>query len=288
MYFKTEYRRAILAVSVIVAILLALSMIMSGQFRPAPPYYIPIDMKVNYALLFCILIAITPTAVVEVINNRWLKQVDKNIPRLLMDITESVRSGMPMVRALETATTRDYGPVSSSLERALVNFNFTSDLDGSLKWFGESIIRQSGKRAATILIEAYKSGGRMLDVLDTSIKMFTNIDEYREEKQSQMNPYILLVYVSTIIFLFIGWVMIQQFLGPLSKSGVTTPGIPNIFGKMLSMDYYKSIIFWAAVVEGIIGGFVAGKITNSRLISGLYHSVLMLGMTYGFYIVFLS
>jgi len=244
-------------------------------------------MRINYVLLFCVIIAITPSAIVEVNNSRWLKQVDKNVPRLLMDITESIRSGMPMVRALEVATKRDFGPISRNLETALVNFNFTSDFDGSLKWFGESLVRPSGKRTATILIEAYKSGGRMLDVLDTSINMFTHLDEYRQEKESTINPYILLVYASTLIFLFIGWVLISQFLGPIAKMSINTPGIPNIVGNMLSINFYKSIVFWAAVVEGIIGGLVAGKITNSRLLSGLYHSVLLLLTTYGFYVVFL-
>ena len=204
-----------------------------------------------------------------------------------MDVTESIRSGMPMVRALEVATKRDFGPISSNLETALVSFNFTSDLDGSLRWFGESLIRPSGKRAATILMEAYKSGGRMMDVLDTSINMFTSLDEYREEKESMINPYILLVYASTFIFLFMGWVVIVQFLNPLAKTSVDTPGIPNITGNMLSINYYKAIIFWAAVAEGLIGGLVTGKITNARLLSGLYHSVLLLVATYGFYVIFL-
>jgi Flp pilus assembly protein TadB len=261
--------------------------IIQGGYRPAGPYIIPIDMKVNNALVLCLLIAMTPPAIIELNNARWRQQVEKNIPRILMDITESIRSGMPMIKALEVASTRDYGPISHNLETAVVNFNLTSDLEKSLKWFGDSLLSQSGKRMATIIMTANKSGGRMMEVLDTSINMFTSLDEYREEKQSNVSPYILLVYVSTAIFLFIGWVIISQFLGPLVNQSTTVAGASAITGHMLDINYYKSIIFWAAIMEGIVGGLVAGKITNSKIASGLIHSVFLLLMTFGFYAIFL-
>jgi len=245
------------------------------------------NSKVNNAFALCLLVAIVPPAVVEFNNSIWLKQVDRNLPRLLRDVTESIRSGMPMTRALETAVKRDYGPIAQNLETAMVNFNLTSDFDGSLKWFGESLIRPSGKKVATILMEAEKSGGRMLEVLDTSISMFTSIDEYRDEKDSVVGPYVLMVYVSTLIFLFIGWVIIAQFLLPLSKSNLNIPGVSMLVGGMLSMDYYRSIIFWAAVMEGLIGGLVGGKITDARVAAGLIHAVLLITITIVFFGIFL-
>jgi flagellar protein FlaJ len=287
MYFKPRYRNAVYLTSIATAAVLFSLIILQGRYVLVIPYIIPLDMQVNYAFALCILIAIIPPAVVELNNSIWLKQVDKNIPRLMMDLTESIRSGMPLIRALEIATTRNYGPINPILETTVVNFNLTSDLDGSLKWFGESLLRQSGKRMATILQEAYKSGGRMLEVLDTSIQMFTSIDEYKEEKQSVVSPYVLLVYASTLIFLFIGWVVIQQFILPLTKTDPTIPGVGNLIGRMLPLNYYKAIIFWAAIMEGLIGGFVAGKITDSRMTSGLIHSVLLIIITYGFYNLFL-
>ncbi len=264
-----------------------LLVIILGGYRPTAPYIIPINMGINNGIVLCILIAITPPAIIELSNARWHRQVEKNIPRLMMDITESIRSGMPMIRALEVASARDYGPISQLLETAVVNFNLTSDLEKSMKWFGDSLLCISGKRMANILMEAYRSGGRMMEVLDTSIGMFTSIEEYRDEKQSNVSPYILLVYVSSLIFLAIGWVIISQFLGPLVTKSTTVAGATAITGHMLDINYYKSIIYWAAMMEGLIGGLVAGKISNSKIASGLIHSVLLMLITFGFYAIFL-
>jgi flagellar protein FlaJ len=287
MYFPKRLRQIVWIASIIIAVLTSSILIFQGKYWPEPPYYIPTYMTINYAFVLCILIAIGPPAVVEFNNSNWLKQVDKNIPRFMMDVTESVRSGLPMIKALEEATKRDYGPINDKLETAVVNFSLTSDLEGSLKWLGESLLRPSGKRMATILLEAHNSGGRMLDVLDTSISMFTSLDEYKEEKLSNLTPYIILVYISTLIFLFIGYVLIAQFLEPLSLMSPNVPGVSNLIGKMLSINYYKAIVFWAAVIEGLVGGLVAGKITDSRMTAGLYHSSFLIVITYVFFNILL-
>ena len=258
-----------------------------GIYIPKAPYFIPLQMSVNYTIILFILVAIVPPALVEWNNSRWLIQVDKNIPRLLMDITESIRSGMPIIKALEVATKRDYGPINEPLEIAIVNFNLTSDLEGSLKWLGEELVRPSGKRMANILYEAYNSGGRMLDVLDTSIQMFNNLDNYRTEKASQISPYILLIYVSSAIFMFISWTVVVQFLQPLANNAANTAGAGMILHQSLDINYYKSILFWAASVEGIFGGLVAGKISTSKVSEGLIHSALLLVFAVIFFSVLL-
>jgi archaeal flagellar protein FlaJ len=283
MYFPKKYRYLVYGVSMAVGVLSSIIVLLSGLYTPIAPYMIPMDMKANYAFALCILVAITPPAIVEMNNNRWLQQVDKNIPRILIDITESIRSGMSLIKALEATSKRDYGPVSQQLEVAVVHFNLTSNLEESLNWYGDSLLRPSGRRMSTILMEASRSGGKMLDVLETSIQMFSSIDEYKEEKKSTVSPYVMMVYVSTLVFLFMGYIMISQFLGPLANQNVNIPGVSQLVSKMLPLGYYKSIIFWGAMIEGLIGGLVIGKISNSKVASGLIHSVTLILITYLFY-----
>jgi archaeal flagellar protein FlaJ len=282
-YFPKKYKTPIYAVSLFMGAMVWILLMFSGIYTPELPYIIPIDMRANYAFSLCILVAITAPAIVEFNNSRWLSQIDKNIPRLLIDVTESIRSGMSLMRALEVASKGGYGPVSKQLETAVVHFNLTSDLEGSLKWFGDSLIRPSGRRMATILMEASRAGGKMLDILDTSILMFTSIDEFKEEKKAVTSPYVMMVYVSSLIFLLIGYIIITQFLLPLANQDTSVAGISQLIGRMLPISYYKSIIFWGAVIEGLIGGFVVGKITDSKIAAGLIHSVFLIAITYIFY-----
>lgn len=284
MYFNRRYKIAVYSISITLVIVLFMLMLLQGVYVPSKPYFIPIDQKLNNALVLGLILALTPPAILEFNNSRWMHGVDKNIPRLLRDVTESVRSGVPLIAALEDASSRDYGPVSKPLESAMVKFNLTSDLEGALTGLGDRLIRPVAKRMSIILLEAYETGGRIIDVLNTSVNLFTSLHEYREERDTQMRPYILIVYLSSLVFLVISWVILIQFLAPLSQSQADPLVVQSgLLKNVLDIHYYKSILFWAAVMEALFGGIVAGKIRGGRISAGLIHSVLLLIITITFF-----
>jgi flagellar protein FlaJ len=255
-----------------------------GLYTPIKPYYIPLSQKTNNLFGLAIIITILPTSIIEYNNNRWLKNVDRNLPRLLMDVTESIQSGLSLYNALDEATKYDYGPVTKYLDAAMVNFRVTSDFTHSMKWLGDQLKRPNAKRLVTILIEANETGGKIDDVLDTSIELFTNLDEYRQERDQQIGPYVLLVYVGTIIFLIISWTIITQFLYPIIEvSQEEHVAQAGLLSHVLSVEYYKSALFWASVIEGVAGGLVAGKIMYGRVNGGLVHSVFLIMLSLLFF-----
>lgn len=284
MYFGHRYRVAVYALSLSLAAFLFALMLLRGIYLPSEPYYVPLNQRLNNAFALCLILALTPPAVMEFINDQWLRGVDVYAPRLLMDVTEAVRSGVPLTKALEDASARDYGPISKPLGAAMVRFNLTSDFEGSLKWLGERLIRPVAKRLTTILIEASETGGRIIEVLETGVELFTSLAEYREERDAQMRPYILVVYIGSVVFLIIAWVILVQFLSPLASTS-TDPLIAKggFLQNIPDINYYKSILFWAAVMEALFGGFVAGKIRGGRISAGLTHSVLLLVITIAFF-----
>ena len=111
MYIERKYRVAVWAVSASVGLSIVLVLVLSGFYFPSDPYFIPLSQRVNNAIALSIMIVFGFPAVVEFNNYSWKKQVEKNVPRLLRDVTESVRSGMTLPRALEEASQRNYGPV---------------------------------------------------------------------------------------------------------------------------------------------------------------------------------
>jgi flagellar protein FlaJ len=286
-YFDRRYRIALWAVSFSVFFVLLSLLIIQRVYVPTSPYFIPIDQRLNNSIILGLIVALVFPAIVETNNIRWLRQVDENTPRLLMDVTEAVRSGMPLIQALEGASTRDYGPISQPLAKAMVKFRMTSDLESALKGLGDSLIQPVVRQMSTILLEAYETGGRVIDVLSTSVELFSNLAEYREERVSQTRPYIFVVYLGTLIFLVISWVILAQFLGPL-HAAATDPGLEQtgILRSLLDIKYYKAILFWAAVMESVFGGLVAGKIGSGRISAGLLHTVMLLSTTVAFFNVF--
>ncbi|HDI52772.1 MAG TPA: hypothetical protein ENF89_01335, partial [Candidatus Bathyarchaeota archaeon] len=100
MYFDRRARLLIWASSTSVAAVLYILFYLLGILRPTEIYLIPLEQRVNNSIALTLLIAILPPSIVEFNNIRWLRSVDRNIPLLLRDLAEAVRSGETLVRAL--------------------------------------------------------------------------------------------------------------------------------------------------------------------------------------------
>jgi flagellar protein FlaJ len=284
MYFKQKYRKAVWAVSASVGLSIMLIPILLGLYTPQGPYLIPLSQKVNNTMALGLVIAFSFPAIVEFNNYKWGRQVDRNIPRFLRDVTEAVRSGVTLPRALEEASQRDYGPLSEELEHAISMFILGASWEDSLMSLAQRLRRPSALRLSTILIEAHQTGGKMIEVLETSVNLFSSLDEYREEQNSNMRPYMMTIYMATIIFLVIAYVVLHQFLIPLAdaSSGAIVQEAGFLAG-VLDINYYNSLLFWASIIESIFGGLIAGKIGDRTLSAGLRHSVILCIVTLFFF-----
>jgi archaeal flagellar protein FlaJ len=128
----------------------------------------------------------------------------------------------------------------------------------------------------------------MREVLQSSVVLFNGLEQYDEQKQSELRPYTQLVYISVVIFLIIAYIIVSRFIGPLNSLPVTPKsagGIPvsaSSFSVGLSKIpsvYFESIFFISGVLESIFGGIVAGKIVNASASAGLRHSLALLIIT---------
>lgn len=284
MYFKQKYRIAVWAVSASVGLSIMLIPILLGLYTPQGPYLIPLSQRVNNTMALGLVIAFSFPAIVEFNNYKWGRQVDRNIPRFLRDVTEAVRSGVTLPRALEEASQRDYGPLSEELEHTISMFILGASWGDSLMSLAQRLRRPSALRLSTILIEAHQTGGKMIEVLETSVNLFSSLDEYREEQNSNMKPYMMTIYMATIIFLVIAYVVLHQFLTPLSaaSAGAIVQEAGFLAG-VLDINYYNSLLFWASIIESIFGGLIAGKIGDRTLSAGLRHSVILCIVTLFFF-----
>ena len=281
MFFRKNLRAAVWGVSVAVGVIVMLSPLLLGQYSPQAPYLVPLDQRINNTITLGLIIALVFPAVVEYSNYSWIRQVEKAIPRLLRDISEAVRSGMTLAKAVEEASSKGIGPLSKELEHVMVVFVLGASWDEAVMSLAKRVKSATVSRFATILVEANQAGGKMNEVLDVSVELFSSLDEYKEEQYNNMRPYLFTIYLALGIFLIISYVMLYQFLAPLSASQGTTGG--STIANVLDINYYTSILFWASAVESFFGGFIAGKIGDRSYSAGLRHSVILLSITLIFF-----
>jgi len=283
-YFKRKLRMAVWAFSGVVGVLIMLLPFPLGLYMPQMPYLIPLSQRVNNVMVLGFLIMLGFPAAVEFFNFRWARQADRNIARLLRDVAEAVRSGVTLPRALEEASQRDYGPLSKELEKVMAKFIMGASWEESTMSLYGNVRRPAVLRLCTILVEANQAGGKIVDVLDSSVDLFTSLEEYKEEQYTNMRPYLLTIYMSSAIFLIIAFVVLHQFLIPLfgaaESKDVKEVGL---LVSVLDINYYASILFWGSFIEAFFGGLIAGKIVDRSLLAGLRHSMILVVITLVFF-----
>jgi flagellar protein FlaJ len=284
MYIERKYSVAVWAISVSVGLSIILILVFTGFYVPSEPYFLPLSQRVNNAIALSVMIIFGFPAVLEFNNYSWKKQVERNVPRLLRDVTESVRSGMTLPRALEEASQRDYGPVSKELERAVSMFVLGAKFEDSLMFLAKRLRRPVVLRMCTIIVEAQQTGGKLLEVLGTSVDLFSSLNAYKEEQYTNMKPYMMTIYMATLTFLIIAFIMLHQFLAPLYNArGSVTGTQSGLLAGVYDINYYASLLFWASLFESIFGGLAIGKIVDRDLTAGLRHSVILMVVTLVFF-----
>jgi len=246
----------------------------------------------DQVLILALMIAVFPSAVLEFLDLRWQRGIDKNIPRLLREIAESGKTGLTLVRAIEVSADRDYGPLSPELKQMVAQISWGASLEEAFESFAVRARTKLARRTASLVVEVARSGGDTQEIMEQLNRHIGELQSIDRERYSQMRPYAAVVYISFGVFLFTDVMLVRSFFTQIlqMQSSVlnTVGGSSTIFGGIASVDIglLKKILFHAVVMQAIIGGLVAGKMSEGRLGAGLKHVLILLMIAFTVFAIF--
>ena len=243
---------------------------------------LPLDW--DQLIIAGVAVAIFPTAVVEYLDLRWQREIDKNLPRLLREIAESGKTGLTLVRAIEVSAERDYGPLTPELKHMIVQISWGTSLDEALRSFARRARTKLAQRTADLIAEVARSGGDTQEIMEQLNKHIWELQSIDRERYAQMRPYAVVVYIAFGVFLFTDIMLIRSFftqIVELQAKVLETQGVggaASIFGGASQIDVglLKKILYHATVIQAALGGLVAGKMSEGKLGAGLKHVMLLL------------
>ncbi len=301
LYIEQGWRYTAYVASAIIFILFVVVSLVIGRYNVSLEIYpkggilnspiVPIDCsqvcKPGNSLLIDNLIAIgtacalAPLAFVAFVNCRFLKSVETNLPRFLRDILQGTDSGLILPKALLEAAKQDYGPVSYQMGIAMTKFSMGYDFGQSVMGAAQKMRHPFAPQVGQIISEAYVAGGKTHEVLSSSVNLFNDLEQYNQQRQSELKPYTQLVYISIGIYLIIALIIVNNFIVPFVKtvpaSGVTGTHFLNI--PTGGVSYFISIFYISGLLQCVFAGMVAGKIVDRSATAGLRHSLILIGVT---------
>jgi flagellar protein FlaJ len=210
------------------------------------------------------------------------KEIEERFPDFLRDITENIKTGMTLTQAIKSTKGTNYGALTPHVKKMITKIDWAIPFDQILINFSKNSTPLIQKTVSTIL-ETYKGGGNITQVLEAASKTIKEINKIRKERFSSIYNQMITGYI--IFFIFVGvLIILKNYLVPSLfsfSSGFSMSGIQNIEG------FYNTIFQWLIILEGFFSGLVVGKMANGSIIAGLKHSLLLVAVGYGAFLLFL-
>ena len=221
------------------------------------------------SVFFAIIAAISPPAVLTHIDYRWGKAIDEHLPDLFRSIVQAQETGMTLPQALEEASKRDYGPLTTELRKMITQISWGMSFEEALLAFRKRVNTVLVQRTVPMIIEASRSGGHVESVFDPMGKFIQTTLLLEKERRTQTRPYIAIIYVAFFVFLFTIVLLFKSFF-------VSIEQLPMLGTALMAPEEIRRMFFHMTVIQAFFGGLVAGKMGEGTISAGLKHCLILM------------
>ena len=225
-------------------------------------------------LLLAVVITVFPPAVLDYVDYRWKRSIDKHLPDLFRSIVQAQKTGMTLPQALEEASKRRYGPLTKELKKMVAQMSWGVSFEKALQSLGERVDTTLIRRTIPLIIEASRSGGRVEKVFDPMEKFVQTTLTFDAERKTQTRPYVAITYVAFFVFLFTIVMLFKSFFVRMSEISTTE------FAAIMTPEEARRVFFHMSAIQAFFGGLMAGKMGEGTVGAGLKHSVILLTCGY--------
>lgn len=232
----------------------------------------------QFMFIVSIMIAGLPYALYRYWIYARVRKIEKYLPDYLRDVSESIKAGVTLPRAIETSTKGVYGPLSEEMEKTAAQISWGVPFEDAMRKFAKRTKSPLTKRAVTIIIETYKSGGDIAEVLETVGKDVKTLKMLRAQRKSKLKTYLYSTYFVFFIFLGVIGLLTVSFVPAtpdLNKAANIVGGTPTD----MSPREFKNFFFHLALIQAFFAGLIGGQMGTGKIIAGIKHSVVMISVT---------
>lgn len=224
-------------------------------------------------MLFAVLVAVFPLAVLDYMDYRWRRSVDEHLPDLFRSVVQAQQTGMPLPQALEEASKRRYGSLTAELKKMVAQMSWGLSFEKAFQFLGERVDTVLMQRAVPLVVEASRSGGRVEKVFAPTGKFIQSTLTMEKERRTRTRPYVAIVYVSFFVFLFTVIMLFKTFFVQMAE-------LPTMGVAILTAEEAWRLFFHITMIQAFFSGLVAGKMGEGTVSAGLKHSVILLASGY--------
>ncbi|WP_052310763.1 type II secretion system F family protein [Methanoregula formicica] len=233
--------------------------------------------SVDDFLMFAVLIAIVPVALLDLKEQMRVKNLENALPNFFRDLAGMNDSGMTLPNAVHLVAASEYGTLTPHIRKLDNEMSWGVGFVEALYRFGKGLGTGLADRSVDLIAKASKAGGDVSEVLRAAAKDTFEVVNLQQERANNMMIYVIIVLVAFAVFLFVIAILVSSFLSTMATAGATAAESgASGFGAKIDIFVYKRLFSHAAMMQGFFSGLVAGQMGEGRIIGGLKYSAIML------------
>ncbi|VVB56257.1 Type II secretion system (T2SS), protein F [uncultured archaeon] len=240
------------------------------------------SMALENHFLMAFLFVIIPFTVFFELRTRKIRKFEERMPDFLKRLAGMNEAGLTLTQAIAHTADSNMGVLTYEIKKIHRAIEWGTITTSALQKFEKHIESSAISRIITLIIKASESTSDIRNVLSIAAKDADIGQRLKQERFANLLIYVLIVYLSFFVFLFIIVVLLVYFL-----SEMPTVGTVSMF-KTSSLSNIKTLFYHASLLQGFFSGLVAGQMGEGNLRAGLKHSIVMLVIAYVVFTYFLQ
>src|SRR3989344_815699 len=146
--------------------------------------------------LFAIIVGASPYFLYNYFRVKHVHEMEDQLPNFLRDLVEAIKSGMNLAAAMDNASRADYGRLSGEIKKIHYQMTWGVPFDEAMLAFAKRM-KDSDlvARSVRIIIEARKSGGDVVAIMETIASDAAIIKEAEKERKSKTSQQVFVMYL---------------------------------------------------------------------------------------------
>ncbi|RZN43888.1 MAG: type II secretion system F family protein [Methanophagales archaeon ANME-1-THS] len=236
------------------------------------------------------IVAFMPPAYYSYSEQKRIKKAEDAFPDLLRDLAQAKRAGLSLIDAVTLTTEGDYGVLTEGMRKIAAQLTWGVPIEDTLQMFAKRYPTRIIKRSIEMIIEGYKTGGEVGEVLKIAADDVMELKSLEKRRTADMSPYVMVCYVTFFVFLGVLLVLYHSFIPTMVEAGeaVAESGATGRGGVMIrgvDVETLKMLFFHCGIIQGVCSGLVAGKLGEGKVIAGLKHAIILASAAFGLFAI---
>lgn len=235
-------------------------------------------------IIFSILIALAPLSFFHELKIRRENKIQAEMPDFLKKLATTNETGMTLSQSIALISKTNYGELGQEVKKMWRDIEWGASVTQALIRFANRVRTNLATRIVTLVTKASESTGDIGIVLNIAAKDAAMSQQLRRERIQNMFIYVVIIYISFLVFVAIVFILSSTFLPVMASAGSKVQAAKTARAAVMLKGFdlltYNRIFFHSAVIQGFCSGLIAGQMGEGNVLSGLKHSLIMMIISY--------